>query len=80
MDLDIDHEDEEDVEARSWSLTDDVDLVAETVKDFRLQRLSMVQTLRQFVLCYESALEWVVGESPFIVPMGSVGARRSYHA
>ncbi|MCJ1463182.1 hypothetical protein MMC07_001787 [Pseudocyphellaria aurata] len=79
MDLDIDQEDE-DFEACSWPLTDDVDLVTETVKDFRLQRLSMVQTLRQFVLCYESALEWVVRESPSIVSIGSVGARRSYHA
>ena len=34
------------------------DLVALTVEDFRLQRLSMVQTLRQFVLCYETVLEW----------------------
>ena len=34
------------------------DLVAKTVEDFRLQRLSMVQTLRQFVLCYETVLEW----------------------
>ena len=34
------------------------DLIALTVEDFRLQRLSMVQTLRQFVLCYETVLEW----------------------
>lgn len=34
------------------------DLIAHTVEDFRLQRLSMVQTLRQFVLCYETVLEW----------------------
>ena len=33
------------------------DLVAETVAGFRLQRLSMVQTLRQFVLCYETVME-----------------------
>ena len=37
------------------------DLVAKTVEDFRLQRLSMVQTLRQFVLCYETVLEWYAG-------------------
>lgn len=73
--MEIDQEDEEDGEPLNWSPTDDVDLVAEIVKDFRLQRLSMVQTLRQFVLCYESALEWVVRE-----PMGPVGARRSYLA
>ena len=47
-----------------WMLKDDEDLVAKTVSDFRLQRLSMVQTLRQFVLCYESILEWFVGEMP----------------
>lgn len=34
------------------------DIVAQTVEDFRHQRLSMVQTLRQFVLCYETVLEW----------------------
>ena len=34
------------------------DLVFKTVEDFRLQRLSMVQTLRQFVLCYETVLQW----------------------
>ncbi len=45
-----------------WVTRDDNDLVAKTVEDFRHQRLSMVQTLRQFVLCYESVLEWVVGE------------------
>ncbi|MCJ1261339.1 hypothetical protein MMC22_001203 [Lobaria immixta] len=78
--MDIDQENEEDVEERNWSPTDDVDLVAEIVKDFRLQRLSMVQTLRQFVLCYESALEWVARESLLIMPMGPVGSRRSYHA
>ena len=47
-----------------WVLNDDEDLVAKTVSDFRLQRLSMVQTLRQFVLCYETVLEWIVGEMP----------------
>ncbi len=34
------------------------DIVSQTVEDFRHQRLSMVQTLRQFVLCYETVLEW----------------------
>lgn len=38
------------------------DLVARTVEDFRLQRLSMVQTLRQFVLCYETMLAWFEGQ------------------
>lgn len=45
---------------RDWLSRGEVDLVAHTVEDFRLQRLSMVQTLRQFVLCYETILEWVV--------------------
>lgn len=80
MEMEFDQEGEEGVEIPNGSGTDDVDLVAATVKDFRLQRLSMVQTLRQFVLCYESTLEWVVRESPFIAPTGPLRARRSYHA
>ena len=36
------------------------DLVAETVGALRVQRMSMVQTLRQFVLCYEAVMEWLV--------------------
>ncbi|KAI1128208.1 hypothetical protein F5Y10DRAFT_179733 [Nemania abortiva] len=36
-----------------------LDLIEATVEDFRKQRLSMVQSLRQFVLCYESIAEWV---------------------
>lgn len=44
---------------RDWFTHGEVDLVARTVENFRLQRLSMVQTLRQFVLCYESTLEWL---------------------
>ncbi|KAF3481018.1 protein-tyrosine-phosphatase [Arthroderma uncinatum] len=42
-----------------WVYEDNTDLVAATVEDFRSQRLSMVQNLRQFVLCYESVLEWL---------------------
>jgi protein-tyrosine phosphatase len=42
----------------SWLDDDNVDLIAQTVEDFRGQRLSMVQSLRQFVLCYETVLEW----------------------
>ncbi|KAI1825200.1 hypothetical protein F4861DRAFT_530498 [Xylaria intraflava] len=37
----------------------EVDLIEATVEDFRKQRLSMVQSLRQFVLCYESVTEWI---------------------
>jgi len=47
-----------------WTLRDDKDLIEKTVEDFRLQRLSMVQSLRQFVLCYESVLEWLVEQHP----------------
>jgi tyrosine-protein phosphatase 2/3 len=44
----------------NWVYRDDQDLVEKTVEDFRRQRLSMVQSLRQYVLCYESIMEWVV--------------------
>lgn len=43
----------------SWIDDDTIDLITSTVSDFRGQRLSMVQTLRQFVLCYETVTEWV---------------------
>lgn len=51
-------------EESSWIQNDDVDLIAKTVEDFRMQRLSMVQSLRQFVLCYESLLEWLCEQTP----------------
>ena len=57
MDLDANERD-------AWMMQDNEDLVAKTVADFRLQRLSMVQTLRQFVLCYETVLEWIAEETP----------------
>ncbi|EAW13318.1 putative protein tyrosine phosphatase (Pyp1) [Aspergillus clavatus NRRL 1] len=41
--------------------SDNLDLIAKTVADFRTQRPSMIQNLSQFVLCYESVLEWIVG-------------------
>ncbi|CAK3823275.1 related to tyrosine- phosphatase non-receptor type 12 [Lecanosticta acicola] len=44
----------------AWLHRDDQDLVEKTVSDFRHQRLSMVQCLRQYVLCYESVMEWLV--------------------
>ncbi|KAF1986996.1 hypothetical protein K402DRAFT_412345 [Aulographum hederae CBS 113979] len=47
-----------------WIDREDVDLIEKTVEDFRLQRLSMVQSLRQFVLCYESVLEWLAEQKP----------------
>jgi protein-tyrosine phosphatase len=42
-----------------WIFDEEVDLVQKTVDDFRKQRISMVQTLRQYVLCYETVLEWI---------------------
>lgn len=56
-----DDDSDEDCEGIDTSWLDDeaVDLVAQTVDDFRHQRLSMVQSLKQFVLCYETVLEWI---------------------
>ncbi|KAK7191128.1 hypothetical protein DPSP01_008860 [Paraphaeosphaeria sporulosa] len=51
-------------EEYDWVYQEDVDLIEKTVEDFRLQRLSMVQSLRQFVLCYESVLEYLVEQYP----------------
>ncbi|BFZ57307.1 hypothetical protein PYCC9005_004358 [Savitreella phatthalungensis] len=52
-----DVEDEDDFsEAGLFGENDDVDLIEQTVRSFRDQRISMVQTLRQFVLCYDAAL------------------------
>ncbi|KAI0407093.1 hypothetical protein F4802DRAFT_68180 [Xylaria palmicola] len=42
-----------------WVGETGLDLIEATVEDFRKQRLSMVQTLQQFVLCYESITEWI---------------------
>ena len=57
-------DDDMDVDTDDWVGRDDIDLIYKTVEDFRLQRLSMVQTLRQYVLCYETVLEWLVKEMP----------------
>lgn len=48
-----------------WVFNDEIDLVEKAVEDFRGQRLSMVQSLRQFVLCYESILEWIAMQRNF---------------
>jgi len=48
-----------------WLDRDDQDLVEKTVEDFRHQRISMVQSLRQYVLCYESVMEWLVEQREF---------------
>ncbi|KAJ5480976.1 hypothetical protein N7539_006870 [Penicillium diatomitis] len=50
--------------SQKQALTDSsLDLIVKTVEDFRTQRPSMVQNLSQFVLCYESVLEWLVENS-----------------
>ncbi|KAI9872197.1 MAG: hypothetical protein M1830_001923 [Pleopsidium flavum] len=51
---------EMDIDSENWVNRDDLDLIAKTVEDLRDQRLSMVQSLKQFVLCYETVLEWLV--------------------
>lgn len=40
------------------------DILLETISRFREQRLSMVQTLRQFVFCYEAIWWWLLGYGP----------------
>jgi tyrosine-protein phosphatase 2/3 len=49
----------------NWIFNDQEDLIQKTVEDFRRQRISMVQGLRQYVLCYESVLEWVSQQQRF---------------
>ncbi|KAI8087386.1 protein-tyrosine phosphatase-like protein [Thamnidium elegans] len=39
----------------------ELDLLFQTVAKFREQRVSMVQTLRQYVFCYEAILWWMLG-------------------
>jgi protein-tyrosine phosphatase len=65
--FDLDHQpkfEERQIEAHptldlSWMQDDSLDLIQRTVEDFRQQRISMVQSLQQYVLCYETVLEWV---------------------
>jgi protein-tyrosine phosphatase len=59
----------------AWLHDDNVDLIQKTVQDFREQRLSMVQSLRQYVLCYETILEWLnrMQDKPW--NMNSTGGR-----
>lgn len=42
-----------------WVFNPNIDLIEHTVEDFRKQRISMVQSLRQYVLCYETVMEWL---------------------
>ncbi|KAI9738872.1 MAG: hypothetical protein M1818_005185 [Claussenomyces sp. TS43310] len=51
------------LEENDWIFDQEVDLIQKTVEDFRKQRISMVQSLRQYVLCYETALEWLSQQS-----------------
>ncbi|KAL8929060.1 MAG: hypothetical protein Q9208_001503 [Pyrenodesmia sp. 3 TL-2023] len=61
------------------AMSDEEDLIVKAVEDFRHQRLSMVQTLRQFVLCYETVLEWLAAQMPESNLKRQVGQdRRSY--
>ena len=60
---------QDDLKAHSdWLYRDDVDLIATTVEQLRGQRISMVQCLRQYVLCYEAVLEWLVRYAPPMPP------------
>ncbi|KAJ5273958.1 hypothetical protein N7478_009083 [Penicillium angulare] len=47
-------------ESPEWTKDYHRDLIRKAVEDFRTQRPSMVQNLSQYVLCYESVLEWLV--------------------
>ncbi|KAL7273306.1 phosphotyrosine-specific ptp2-like protein [Rhizina undulata] len=48
----------------NWISRDDQDLIYNAVTEFREQRLSMVQSLAQYVLCYETVLEWFARQTP----------------
>lgn len=60
----VDDDDERDLSDQAWVKRDDIDLIEKTVSELRSQRISMVQNLRQFTLCYEAVLEWLVREMP----------------
>ncbi|CAG8499309.1 3772_t:CDS:2 [Diversispora eburnea] len=47
--------------ANNKNLDTNKDIIQETVAKFREQRLSMVQTLRQYVFCYEAVLWKLIG-------------------
>jgi len=61
----------------AWLDDDKVDLISRTVEEFRGQRLSMVQSLRQFVLCYETVLEWIARVDEYGSPGAMKGRGRS---
>jgi protein tyrosine phosphatase len=43
-------------------ISDDDDIIYQRVLRFREQRMSMVQTLRQYVLCYECVLHYLLSK------------------
>ena len=47
-----------------WITRDDEDLIFKAVSELRDQRISMVQCLQQYVLCYETVLEWLAKQGP----------------
>lgn len=47
-----------------WINCDENDLVFKAVSELRDQRISMVQCLQQYVLCYETVLEWLAKQGP----------------
>lgn len=49
----------------------DHDILLQTISRFREQRLSMVQTLRQFVFCYEAIWWWFLGYGVDDFPVNS---------
>ncbi|CCU82417.1 tyrosine-protein phosphatase non-receptor type 12/receptor-type tyrosine-protein phosphatase beta [Blumeria hordei DH14] len=61
--LDADQKNKCSIPGGSCKWKGDLDLIEKTVEDFRGQRLSMVQSLRQYVLCYEAVLEWIMQQS-----------------
>ena len=48
-------------EMEDWMQNEQIDLIEHTVQAFREQRISMVQNLGQYVLAYETVLEWCTG-------------------
>lgn len=56
----------------AWVHDADLDLIKCTVEDFRGQRISMVQSLRQFVLCYETVLEWMAQQNRHVPQMRAI--------
>ncbi|RPB18913.1 hypothetical protein L211DRAFT_859235 [Terfezia boudieri ATCC MYA-4762] len=51
---------------KEWMDRDDEDLICQVVSGFRKQRLPMVQNLTQFVLCYDTVLEWISRQKPLV--------------